>query len=134
MAKQIKLKDQNGDDLVIQDGESMNIIATFSDVSSTPETLASTDILTISLTLFAGTTAINSRSAQSVLNANNGTLASDGTLTIALGPLDSVIVGTVSAGATETHIARLVWTWNDGAARTGIAEYTFEVEQTATIA
>ena len=133
MSKQIRLKDENNDDLVIQAGESMNIIASFSDVSDTPTTLTSDDILTVTLTLFAGTTAINSRLAQSVKDANGGTLAADGTLAIKLGPLDSIIVGSLAAGATEVHIARLTWTWNDGTARTGIAEYTFEVEQVATV-
>lgn len=131
MANRIRLKDENGDDLVIQTGESMNLIATFEDVSSTPATLDSDDLLTVTLTLYAATTIINSRNAQDVKNANQGTLTTAGVLTVALGPLDSVIVGTLTEGQTETHIARLIWTWNDGTARTGIAEYTLEVEQTA---
>ena len=131
MSKQILLKDQNDDHLVIQAGESMNMIASFSDVSATPATLTSTDISTITLSLFSGTTIINSRSAQDVKNANGGTLTTDGTLTIKLDPLDAIIVGSLTAGQTEVHVARLTWTWNDGTARTGLAEYSFNVEKLA---
>ena len=132
MSEQIRLKDENGDDLVIQAGESMNLIATFEDVSSTPLTLDSDDLLTISLTLFSGTTIINSRDGQDVKNANNGTVTAAGVLTVKLGPLDSIIVGVLNAGATELHIARIKWTWNDGVARTGISEYTFQAEKIET--
>lgn len=130
MAEQ--LLDQNGNSLLVQQGESFNFVGTFKDVSATPVQLTKADILTIKLTLFAGTTIINSRNAQSVLDANGGTLATDGTLTIALDPADQVIVDTMlTAGQTETHVARLDWTWSDGSTRTGRAEYTFKVEKLA---
>ncbi len=131
MAKQILLKDQNGNHAVIQEGESADLVGVFSDLASTPTTLTIDDILTITLTLYAGTTTINSRSAQSVKNENDGTLASDGTLTVKLGPLDAIIVGAATAGQMESHIARFTWTWNDGTVRTGREEYLFNVEKLA---
>jgi len=130
MTKQIRLKDQNNDDLIIQQGESMDIVATFADVSSTPATLTKDQVVSLTVTLYTGTTILNSRDGQDVKDANNGTMATDGTLTLALGPSDAAIVS-AAAGATETHIARFTWTWNDGAVRTGICEYTFEVEALA---
>lgn len=129
MTKQINLEDQNGDRLVVQEGESFNFDATFKDVSSPPETLTSDDILTLTVTLFTGTTVINSRDDQDIKNANGGTLTAGGALTLKLGPLDNAIVGALSAGSLEKHVARITWTWNDGTERTGIAEYVFHVEK-----
>ena len=132
MAKQIRLKDQNNDNLVVQQGESFNFEATFTDLASTPAALTSSDILTLTLTLFAATTIINSRDAQSIKNANGGTLTAAGALTLKLDPADQTIVdGALAAGGTEQHVARIDWTWNDGASRTGRAEYLFEVEKLA---
>lgn len=132
--KRIKLKDQNVNDVIVQEGKSFPIIVTFEDVSPTPKQLTASDILTLELTLFSGTTAINSRNAQSVKNENGGTLADDGTLTMKLLAADNPIVdNTLTAGALETHIARFVWTWNDGADQTGGVEYEFKVEKLAVV-
>ncbi len=130
MSEKIILRDQNGNDLRVQEGESFNFTATFKDVQATPVALTKSQILTLTLTLYAGTTVINSRSAVDIKDANGGSLTDAGILTLKLDPADQVIVDTTTrAGATETHVARFEWTWNDGRARTGVSEYTFKVEK-----
>lgn len=132
MAKRIQLKDQNNDNLIVQQGESFNFTGTFEDVSATPTQLTSDEIVTLKLTLFAGTKIINSRNAQDIKNANGGSLTAAGVLTLKLDPTDQTIVdGSLATGATEQHIARIDWTWNDGSVRTGRTEYVFEVEKLA---
>ena len=132
MPKQIRLKDQNNAPVIIQEGESLNIVATFADVSASPETLTLADLLTLKVTLYAGTTVINSRDAQDIKNTNGGTVTAAGALTLALTTDDNPIVNnTLTAGETEEHIARLEWTWNDGTTRKGIVEYIYEVEKLA---
>lgn len=75
--------------------------------------LASLTTLTVSL--FDATTAgiINSRTAQSVLNANQGTYhATSGLFTWAMIPADNVIVGTAGD---EVHVAEFHAIWNTAA-------------------
>lgn len=132
MTKQIQLYDQNGNELVVQAGESYNLLATFKDVADPPATLTKANILTLKCTLYAGTSVINSRSAQSVLDANDGTVTTAGALTLKLGPSDNVIKDSaLDVGDTEQHVCRLTWTWSDGTTRTGIVEYVFDVEKIA---
>ena len=129
MTKQIKLKDSNGKWQTVQQGESFNLPAVFHDAADPPVQLASDDILTLTVTLFAGTTIINSRDEQDILGVNGGTVSEAGALTLALDPADQAIVdGTLPAGALEKHIARIDWTWDDGTERTGRVEYAFWVE------
>lgn len=128
-----QIKDSSDKVVPVQAGESCNIVATFHDMGGTA--IAKAALLSLTATLYdeATSAAINSRNAQSVLDANQGAVASDGTLTLRLTPSDSVIVGTVAVGDTEEHVLRLTWTWNDGVSvRTGIDEWTLSVEKMAT--
>lgn len=128
-----QIKDSSDKVVPVQAGESCNIVATFHDMGGTA--IAKAALLSLTATLYdeATSAVINSRNAQSVLDANNGAVASDGTLTLRLTPSDSVIMGTVAVGDTETHVLRLTWTWNDGVSvRTGIDEWTLSVEKIAT--
>jgi len=133
----IQLKDQDGDNLVIQQGESHNMDPiTFKDLANPPVQLTAANIVTLTLTLFDAATEakINSRNAQDVKNANGGTLDTDGTFTMALDPADAAIAsGSLATGGKETKVARYDWTWNDGQARTGRVEFIFEVEKVASI-
>lgn len=107
----------------VNEAESCNITATFNDITGTAIAKANLATLTCTLTNEADGSVINSRSAQSVLDANGGTVASDGTLTLRMQPADNVIVGTIPAGGSETHKLTLAWTWSDGVlTRTGKEE------------
>jgi len=129
----IQLKDQNGADLVVQVGESFNFLATFKDMSATPVQLTKAQILTLTLTLYAGSSIINSRNAVSVKDDNGGAVTTAGALTLKLDPADQVIVDTsLENRGYEDHIIRIDWTWNDGQSRTGRAEYRFQVEKIVT--
>lgn len=128
-----QIKDSSDKVVPVQAGESCNIVATFHDMGGTA--IAKAALLSLTATLYdeATSAVINSRNAQSVLDANQGAVASDGALTLRLTPSDSVIMGTVAVGDTETHVLRLTWTWNDGVSvRTGIDEWTLSVEKIAT--
>lgn len=135
----IELKDDAGKRFVIQEGESMDIELKLPDMDGLQLTNAT--LLSMELTLYDETLAatdlasaiINSRTSQDVLGANDGVVAADGTFTMKLGPDDAVIMASTEPdiGAEETHIARFVWTWNDGVVRTGIAEIRFRVERLA---
>ena len=114
------LRDSAGLAVVVQEGESCNITTTFQDLTGTA--IIKANIITLTVTLFDWVTsaAINSRNAQNVLDANNGTVVSDGTLTLRLGPLDNIIVGSPASGTKEIHCCVFKWTWHDGVAtRTG---------------
>jgi len=55
---------------------------------------------------------INNRAGQTVLDANGGTVATDGTLTLYLSNLDNVMSS--SEADVETHTLFVTWGWNDG--------------------
>ena len=127
-----QIKDASNRVVTVQSGESCDVVVTFHDNAGTA--IAKASLLTLTATLYEESTAdvINTRNAQSVLDANDGTVASNGTLTLRLGPSDAVIVGTVDVGDTERHVLRLTWTWNDGVAvRTGVDEWVLLVEKMA---
>lgn len=126
------LNDAAGDAVTVQEGESCNVVVLFKFAGTA---IVKASLATITVTLYDKTagTIINGRNAQNVLDANNGVVATDGTLTLRLGPLDNVIVGTPAVGATQLHHARFAWTWTDGVAtRTGIEEVAITVENLVT--
>ena len=128
----LDLKDASGKALVVQQGEDCDVVVSFADM--TGAAILKAALATLTATLFDETTSttINSRSAQSVLDANGGTVTSGGVLTLRLGPLDNVIVGSVAVGDVERHVLRLAWTWSDGVqTRTGIEERVVSVERLA---
>lgn len=126
------LKTSDGATLVIDEGESCNVTAVPKDMAGAA--IAKANLATLTATLVDENTGdvINSRDAQSVLDANGGTVASDGTLTLRLQPADSAIVTTGDAGTIEGHILRLTWTWSDGVmTRTGVQEWGIKVQRKA---
>jgi len=89
---------------------------------------------TVTLTLYpAGVpgTYINSRSAQTILDANGGTVATDGILTLVLGNLDNALVSQDSAQ--EFHVVLIRYTWASGT-RHGAKEITYRVVNQAQLA
>ena len=118
---------------IVQEGESANVVATFRFGTTA---IVKASILTMELTLYdlASGAVIAGRDSQNVKDANDGAMASDGTLTLRLGPTDNVIVGTdLDEGDYEIHVARLTWTWSDGVkTRTGVDELSFRVLKIAT--
>jgi hypothetical protein len=109
-----KLLTTTGEVVIVDEGESCNVTAIPEDMAG--NAIAKASLLTLAATLYDEATEaiINSRSAQSVLDANGGAVASNGTLTLRLQVEDSPISGTVSTGAIEWHVLMLTWTWNDG--------------------
>lgn len=122
-----ELLDSSGNNVVIQEGESMNLTGSVTDLAGT--TLTSSAVVSFTLTLFDEMSGdiINSRDAADM----SSYLDSNGVISIPLQPADAAIVSaTLGERELEAHIARLVWTWNDGSAvRTGKAEYRFRVEK-----
>ena len=128
----LDLKDAAGKALVVQQGEDCDVVVSFTDMAGAAILKAALATLTATLFDESTSTTINSRSAQSVLDANGGTVTSGGVLTLRLGPLGNVIVGSVAVGDVERHVLRLTWTWSDGVQnRTGIEERVISVERLA---
>lgn len=125
----ITLLDAIGDRVVIQEGESSDLTITF--VDGNGNAIQKSNFVSVLLTLYDRnrSTIINGRLNQNVLDANDGTMSVNGVLTLKLGPSDNIIVGTAPNNTFEEHVARFVWTWNDGTnVRTGIEETLFLVE------
>lgn len=119
--------------VTVDEGESCDVDYTFKDMAG--NAIVKSSLITLTATLFdeKTETIINSRDAQDVKDANGGTVATDGTLTLRLQPLDAAIVSTtLTAEKTERHILRLEWTWNDGMlTRTGRASRAIIVQNVA---
>ena len=111
----------NGVDVVVQAGETLEVTATFEDTDGTQLTEAQLSAVNVTLFDRIAKTAINSRNGQNVMDANDGVLATDGTLTLTLDADDN----TTASGVTETHVLRFEYTWSGG---DGIQEYEFDVE------
>ncbi len=88
--------------------------------------LAKASLGTVTLTLYERKTGtiLNSRSAQSVLDVNGGTVSSTGLLTLILSNLDNALVS--QSPSSEEHVALIEWTWSSGT-RFGKKELTFTV-------
>ena len=118
------------DQRTIKEATTAQYMATLTDEAGVA--IPSADLTTLTLTLYNESTAaiINSRDAQSVLNANGGTMhATSGLLTMIFAVADNPIVDTsLTHGQTETHIAMFKFTWNAGA-KAGYHLVTLEAEQ-----
>ena len=128
------LLDSDGAALVVQAGESMDVVVTFHGMDGVA--IVKSNLITVTGSLFNVDTSasINSRNAQSIKDANQATVATDGTLTWRLGPSDAVIVGTLAVGTREKHRARIAATFSDGVlTRTVEEEFEFQVERIASI-
>ena len=94
------------------EGTSSLVEAQFVDRAGENVDLEAFSTLTCTLTNAIDGSVINSRSSQSILNANDGTVSDTGYLVLKLGPADNVIV----SGATEkgeVHFLQLDWTYTD---------------------
>lgn len=137
-----QLKDQSNDNLVVQEGEHYNVspIVFKGFLDSDPDTavtLTKAQITSVKCWLFEDTNnvKINSRKDQEIKDENGGTMAADGTLSIASVAADNAIMNSLSEEATEVHVWRFAFSWNDGAqVRTGISEHFYEVEKLAVVA
>jgi len=76
------------------------------------DAIPSGDLVSLTLTLRSAkdNSVINSRNVQNVLNANNVSIDSNGTLVWEIQPEDT----TVGSGGVDDHIAQFIWTWSDG--------------------
>ena len=116
--------------VIVNEGESCNVAIEFQDMYKAAIVKAS--LLTLAATLYDETTKaiINGRNAQSVLDVNGGTVASNGALTLRLQPLDAVVVGSVDTGEMEAHVLLIEWTYSDGVlTRTGIKDVEIKVRK-----
>ncbi|GDY10161.1 hypothetical protein LBMAG52_36470 [Planctomycetia bacterium] len=127
------LRDSKNAPAVVQSGESCNVVVTFQDLTGV--TIVKASLITLTVTQFEQKTAaiINSRNNQSILDANGGSVANDGTLTLRLQPLDSVIANTTTnVENSEVHVLRFDFTWSDGVStRTGRENRGLSVERQA---
>ncbi len=127
------LRDSKNAPAVVQSGESCNVVVTFQDLTGV--TIVKASLITLTVTQFEKETAaiINSRNNQSILDANGGSVANDGTLTLRLQPLDSVIANTnTNVEISEVHVLRFDFTWSDGVStRTGRENRGLSVERQA---
>lgn len=125
--------DSNGERASIQEGESCNVVGIFKDGGTT---ITKSALITVTASLFLESTgaSINSRNDQDILDANQGTITSDGVFTLRLGPLDNIIVGSPVTDLHERHLLRVKWTWNDGVAvRNGSQDILLYVQQLRTV-
>lgn len=102
--------------------------ATIVDDEGNPIPSASLTTLTLSLYVIetdGSITYINGRNAQTVLNANNGTIDANGLFTWLLQAADTSLANPLLA--VERHIALFTWTWASGT-RIGRHEVVFNVK------
>lgn len=113
-------------------GESAVVTATLYDTSGA--TLDKAAVASLSVTLVDESRSIvNSRDGQDILDANGGTLASDGTVTLILSTDDTQMVDDESD--LERRYLQFAWTWSDGSnTLTGIHDYYVEIKNFQTSA
>lgn len=90
----------------------------------------------VKLTLYdqASGTILDDGYAQSILDANGGSVTAAGALTLKLTAADNALVGSPRVGDSEIHVARITWTWTDGGAtQTGTQEIRFSVQRLQTV-
>lgn len=126
------LLDTDGNLAVVDQGESHTIVA---ELKHGAAAISKAELVTLTLELFdeASEAIINTRDAQSVLDANGGTVSTVGVVTMELDAADNPIVSTaLGVGDREAHIARFTWTWlSSGRTRTGKHEIRFLVRKLA---
>jgi hypothetical protein len=110
---------------VVPEGATRVLTLTFLDEFDAP--IGSATLTTLKLTLYEEVTKaiINSRTHQSILGVNGGSVSAGGVLTLNLGALDNV-VKRVADGSVETHVALLEYTWDTGT-KANLVEIYFPV-------
>lgn len=88
--------------------------------------IAKADLASLTLTLYdrATGTVLNGRNAQTVLDANGGSVSATGLVTLLLSDADNALASQSRSG--ETHVALLLWTTASGTRR-GAKEIAFTV-------
>ena len=119
-----KLKDSSGNLCRVNEGESALVVATLYDLSGDP--LNKNAIITLTMDLRSAKTKETIR-AESIRDANGGTLAEDGTLTLKLGPTDNVVPAD-SKDSIEVNQLVLTWTWTDPEAVTQTGRQEWEID------
>lgn len=130
----LALLDDNRRQVRTLEGGAVRVVAIPKDFAGTAITEA--NLATLTATLYDQRTGrvINSRSSQSVKDANGGTVAVNGTLTLLLLAADNPIVGDTLPGGVERHVLRLAWTYSDGTNTIpGVGEWLIEVERKAVV-
>jgi len=115
----------------IPEGATRYISFTVTDIDGvTPLANADSILLSLLVTVFnePSRAVINSRTAQSILNTNGGTVSSAGVVTLRLDPADTAILGSKS----EARVASFAWTWNNPLC-TGRHEIAFTVADLALV-
>ncbi len=112
----------------VNDGESAKITATLYDTENASLAKAAINTLTLTIQDEDGSV-INSRNGTDILDANGGTLATDGTLTLKLTAADNAFQS--SDKTRERHFVELAWTWDDAQSveQTGKQTYILWVEK-----
>lgn len=100
------------EDWTIDEGESGSITASIQDKAGNPLTKTDINSLAISIVDLRTNTVINNRDAQTILDANDGTVEVDGTLTFKLQPEDTINVGSPRNFLEERQVT-INWTWTD---------------------
>ena len=134
MVQRVTLKTTAGLDVTFKESASGDVTGTFFDASGAALNKASIATLVATLknakTSTVDESEINSRTAQTILDANGGAVTTAGVLTLKLQPLDNVIVSSdIGLGEVETHWLDITWTWVDAdtVTRTGTHAASFGV-------
>jgi len=94
----------------------------------TPIPLAALTTLTLKLVDVRTAAVVNGRNAQSILNANGGTVSSDGAVEWIGSPSDTALLtASTPLGSHELRHGVLAWTWDSGA-RAGRRRFSFRVQ------
>lgn len=126
---EILLGAPDGTVVVVDEGESADIVAQLYDISADQQLDKSmVNTLTVTQTVAFTDTIINARDDQSIFDENGGTVEMDGLVTLKLTPLDTAIL-VASPGQCEEHWITFAWSWIDpqGVTRTGKQRYRYRV-------
>jgi hypothetical protein len=119
--------------LIIQEGESFNILGSLVDLEGAAIIAAALQSFELTLYDDATNQIIDSVQDENILNVGKGTVDAQGNFVIRLQGAQTPIVDTTLADkAVEVHIARLKWTWSDGVLpqdRIGIQEIRHRVQK-----
>jgi len=110
------------EDNFVDAGESSRYTVTFQDFDGSDIAKAALQSLLLDIVSDDGTAIVSNRD---VLDDNGGTVASDGTLTLLVGPTDNAFQGG-DHKTRENHTFELTWTWTDGS-NTPTGKHKWEV-------
>lgn len=110
----------------IDEGESGSITASVQDKNGNSLTKVQIESLNITILDIRSNTIINGRNSQNILDANDGTVDNDGTLTFKLQPEDTINVGS-PRGVLEERQVTIEWTWTDLEYVTNTGRHVFSI-------